>query len=103
LNLEYLILVDTAAFETNARYLPSATSTPIPASLLILCGFHEAAPMAQKAITHLPGQAPASPVHDLVHQPAEEARGVEDLRRHSGTGDSFCENNPMQSRILPTG
>ena len=42
---------------------------------LILSGFHEAALMAQKAYRYVyPGQAAGVPIHDLVHQPAEEAR-----------------------------
>ena len=42
---------------------------------LILSGFHEGALMAQKAHRYVyPGQAAGVPVHDLVDQPAEEAR-----------------------------
>ena len=42
---------------------------------LILSGFHEAALMAQKAHRYVyPGQAAGVPVHDVVDQPAEEAR-----------------------------
>ena len=42
---------------------------------LILSGFHEGALMAQKAVKYVyPGQARRVPVHDLVDQPAEEAR-----------------------------
>ena len=42
---------------------------------LILSGFHEVALMSQKALPlRLSGQAAGVPVHDLVDQPAEEAR-----------------------------
>ena len=42
---------------------------------LILSGFHEAALMAQKALPlRLSGEAAGVPVHDVLHQPAEEAR-----------------------------
>ena len=43
---------------------------------LILSGFHEGALMAQKAHRYVyPGQEADLPVHDVVDQPAEEARG----------------------------
>ena len=42
---------------------------------LILSGFHEAALMAQKAHRYVyPDKRLDLPVHDVVHQPAEEAR-----------------------------
>ena len=78
LNLdENLIPVDTARFETSEPGIFAIGDiNTYPGKLkLILCGFHEAALMAQAAV-HIaaPGQEDRVPVHDLVVEPAEEAR-----------------------------
>ena len=72
-----LIPVDTETFETNVPGIFAIGDINwYPGKLkLILSGFHEVALMAQKAHRYVyPGQAARVPVHDLVHQPAEEAR-----------------------------
>ena len=72
-----LIPVDTATFETNIPGLFAVGDiNTYPGKLkLILSGFHEVALMAQKAHRYVyPGQEAGVPVHDLVDQPAEEAR-----------------------------
>ena len=74
---ENLIPVDTAAFETMCPGIFAIGDiNTYPGKLkLILCGFHEGALMAQKAHRYVyPGQAARVPVHDLVIEPAEEAR-----------------------------
>ena len=80
-----LIPVETAAFETNIPGIFAIGDiNTYPGKLkLILCGFHEGALMAQKAYHYVyPGQAPRVPIHDVVEQPAEEARG--DVRASFG-------------------
>ena len=72
-----LIPVDTAAFETNVPGIFAIGDINwYPGKVkLILSGFHEATLAAQKALPlRLSGQAPGVPVHDLVLEPAEEAR-----------------------------
>ena len=77
---EELIPVDTGTFETSMPGLFAIGDiNTYPGKLkLILSGFHEAALMAQKAHrVRLSGEEAGVPVHDLVHQPAEETgRGV---------------------------
>ena len=82
-----LIPVDTATFETNVPGIFAIGDINwYPGKLkLILSGFHEAALMAQKAHRYVyPGQAAGVPIHDLVVEPAEEARG-----RGAGEGTAF--------------
>ena len=72
-----LIPVDTAKFETNVPGIFAIGDiNTYPGKLkLILSGFHEAALMAQKAHRYVfPGQEAHLPVHDLIDEPAEEAR-----------------------------
>ena len=74
---EDLIPVDTATFETSEPGIFAIGDiNTYPGKLkLILSGFHEGALMAQKAHRYVyPGQEADVPVHDLVDQPAEEAR-----------------------------
>ena len=78
LNLEEnLIPVDTAKFETSEPGIFAIGDiNTYPGKLkLILCGFHEAALMAQAAV-HIcrAGEEDRVPVHDLLVEPAEEAR-----------------------------
>ena len=76
------ILVDTATFESSVPGIFAIGDINwYPGKLkLILSGFHEArADGAEGAPLRLSGQAPGVPIHDVVHQPAEEARrGVSD-------------------------
>ena len=78
LNLdENLIPVDTAKFETSEPGIFAIGDiNTYPGKLkLILCGFHEAALMAQAAVhIVLPGEEDRVPVHDVLVEPAEEAR-----------------------------
>ena len=77
LNLEEnLIPVDTAKFETSEPGIFAIGDiNTYPGKLkLILCGFHEAALMAQAAVHIAPGEEDRVPVHDLLVEPAEEAR-----------------------------
>ena len=72
-----LIEVETASFETSEKGIFAIGDiNTYPGKLkLILCGFHEGALAAQKIHRYVyPGQEADLPVHDLVHQPAEEAR-----------------------------
>ena len=73
-----LIEVETASFETSEKGIFAIGDiNTYPGKLkLILCGFHEGgAGGAKDSPLRLPGQEAHLPVHDLVHQPAEEARG----------------------------
>ena len=73
-----LIEVETASFETSVPGIFAIGDiNTYPGKLkLILCGFHEArADGAEGAPLRVPGQEADLPVHDLVDQPAEEARG----------------------------
>ena len=78
-----LIPVDTEKFETSEKGIFAIGDINYyPGKLkLILSGFHEAALMAQQALqVRLSRQEAPVPVHDLVLEPAEEARrqlGVE--------------------------
>ena len=78
LNLhENLIPVDTEKFETNVPGIFAIGDiNTYPGKLkLILSGFHEAALAAQKVHRYVyPGKEAAVPIHDVVHEPAEEAR-----------------------------
>ena len=78
LNLhENLIPTDTEKFETSTPGIFAVGDiNTYPGKLkLILCGFHEAALAAQKAHHYVyPGQEARLPVHDLVDQPAAQAR-----------------------------
>ena len=74
---EDLIPVDVSTFETSEPGIFAIGDiNTYPGKLkLILSGFHEGALMAQKAHRYvLPGKETDLPVHDLVDQPAEEAR-----------------------------
>ena len=79
LNLhENLVPVDTEKFETSAPGIFAIGDIiTYPGKLkLILSGFHEArAGRAEGAPLRLSRQEAAVPVHDVVDQPAEEARG----------------------------
>ena len=74
---ENLIPVDTEKFETSEKGIFAVGDiNTYPGKLkLILSGFHEAALMAQQAHKYVyPGQEADLPVHDVVVEPAEEAR-----------------------------
>ena len=84
LNLhENLIPTDTEKFETSVPGIFAVGDiNTYPGKLkLILSGFHEAALAAQRAYPlRLSGQEADLPVHDVVDQPAAEARGELRLR-----------------------
>ncbi len=74
---ENLIPVDTARFETSEPgiFAIGDINTYTGKLKLILCGFHEAALMAQVGRPHrLSGEEGGVPVHHLVVEPSEEAR-----------------------------
>ena len=96
LNLEEnLIPVDTAKFETSEPGIFAIGDiNTYPGKLkLILCGFHEAALMAQAAV-HIvyPGQEHRVPVHDVLVEPAEEAR------RDLSGGGNRASRRPVRFR-----
>ena len=92
LNLhENLIPVDTEKFETSEPGIFAIGDiNTYPGKLkLILSGFHEAALMAQQAAQdRLSRQEAAVPVHDVVVEPAEEARRPLGARRCSAWPDT---------------
>ena len=96
---ENLIPVDTEKFETSSPGIFAIGDiNTYPGKLkLILSGFHEAALLAQKVHRYVyPGEEADLPVHDLVHQPAEEAgRGVTG-RRLLGSSRSSGRNLDLQ-------
>ena len=81
---ENLIPVDTETFETSdPGIFAIGDINTYPGKLkLILSGFHEVALMSQKAHRYVyPDKKLDVPVHDLVDQPAEEARRRLTLQR----------------------
>ena len=74
---ENLVPVDTEKFETSEKGIFAIGDiNTYPGKLkLILSGFHEAALMAQQAHKYVyPDKKLDLPIHDVVFEPAEEAR-----------------------------
>ena len=97
LNLhENLIPVDTEKFETSVPGIFAIGDiNHYPGKLkLILSGFHEGALAAQKVHRYVfPGEEAHLPVHDLLDEPAEEARRRAGEAQAAGGGVSVRPPN----------